>query len=431
MKVRSTDCESGGILVVVIVMCGIVGATLMAYLGMVSAQERFVHRSTVWNSCIPMCESGVEEALAHINHRNTDSNFAVYGWSPPSGGAFRKTRHINRGRCEMEISTNYPPIITVTGTLPAPLGMGEIARTIQVETKVSPVFPQVILSKSRVTLNGNGIIDSFNSTNHLKSLNGQYSWLLATADAVVASLTRNATDFSIGNVDIWGYVATGPDAVINIGPGGVVGDRLFCLNPLNGQKIQAGHQRNDFNVYVPDAALPRDFLGSALGGPMTNAGTVYKYVADKGDYTIPGNFSLSGEKLLITGAARILARGTVTLNNDAAIILTTNATVEWYQEGSSVSMGGHGIINTNGFAKNFQLIGLPTCTSITYNGSVQFVGTVYAPSATVTLGGSADAFGALVGNAIELTGDMSLHYDEALNEPRKARFLATSWREKL
>jgi hypothetical protein len=24
---------------------------------------------------------------------------------------------------------------------------------------------------------------------------------------------------------------------------------------------------------------------------------------------------------------------------------------------------------------------------------------------------------------------MNLHYDEALNEPRKARFLAASWRE--
>jgi hypothetical protein len=432
MKVRNADRESAGILVVVIVMCGIVGASLVAYLGMVSSQERFVHRSATWNSCIAMCESGIEEALAHINHRDTGSNFGVYGWSPASAGAFCKTQFLNRGRCEMAISTNYPPIITVTSKFPGPLGMGEIKRSVRVETTVKPPFPQLILSKSRVTLNGNGRIDSYNSTNRLveSGAGGEYVFALATAKAVVASLTRS-TDFSIGNVDIWGYVATGPGAVINIGPGGVVGDRLYCLNPLNGNTIQAGHKRTDFNVYVPDAALPRDFeTGRFFDGPVTNAGVVYRYVARTADYTIPVNFSMStGEKLLITGAARILARRDVTLNNDAEILLGTNATVEWYQEGSNVSLGGRGVVNTRGFAKDFQLIGLPTCTSINYNGSFQFIGTVYAPSATVTVGGSADAFGALVGNAIELTGDMSLHYDEALNEPRKARFLASSWRE--
>ena len=73
MRFRNKEVERAGILVVVIVMCGIVGAMLVAYLGMVSSQERFVHRSAVWNTCIVLCESGVEEALAHINHRNTES----------------------------------------------------------------------------------------------------------------------------------------------------------------------------------------------------------------------------------------------------------------------------------------------------------------------------------------------------------------------
>jgi hypothetical protein len=103
--------------------------------------------------------------------------------------------------------------------------------------------------------------------------------------------------------------------------------------------------------------------------------------------------------------------------------------VEWYQEGGTAKFGGRGVVNDTGYAKNFAIIGLPTCTLIVYEGTFKFIGTVYAPSATVSLSGSSDAFGALVGNAVELSGDMSLHYDEALNEPRKARFLATSWRE--
>jgi len=431
MRFRNTEVERAGILVVVIVMCGIVGATLIAYLGMVSSQERFVHRSAVWNSCIVLCESGVEEALAHINHRNTASNFAINGWSY-SSGAFHKDppRYMNGGRCEIMISTSYPPVITASAKLPAPMNAGEVVRSVRVGTKVSRVFPQAILSKSRVTLGGSGRVDSFNSTNILESLNGQYSEPLATAQATIASLTRNATDFNVGNVDVFGYVATGPGAVVNVGPNGVVGSKPFALNPLNGGRIETGHIRNDFNVYIVDAPLPPNF--SALPIPLAGrniGGTNYTYVAASGDYSAININMGNGETFLVTGRARILVTGNVTLTGDSAIILTTNATVEWYQAGGTVNMGGKGVVNGRGFAKDFQLIGLRTCNSISYSGSFQFIGTVYAPSATVTLDGSADAYGAVVGNSIELKGGMGLHYDEALNSPQKIRFIASTWQE--
>ena len=429
MRLRKAEVQRAGILVVVVVMCGIVGATLMAYLGMVSSQERFVHRSAVWNSSIVLCESGVEEALAHINHRDTGSNFAINGWTY-SSGAFTNCRYLNGGRCETMISTSYPPVITARAKLPAPMNAGEVVRTVQVGTKVSRVFPHAILSKSRVTLGGSGRVDSFNSTNLLESTNGQYSAALATANATVASLTRNATDFSVGNVDIFGFVATGPGATVYVGPNGVVGSKLFALNPLNAGRIETGHRRDDFNVYIPDGALPPDF--SVLPLPLTNGnilGTNYTYVAGNGDYSV-GKINMGGgDVFLVRGRARILVTGDVTLSSDAAILLTTNATVEWYQMGGSVNMGGRGVINPRGFAKDFQLIGLRTCSSINYGGSIQFIGTVYAPTATVTLEGSADAYGALVGNSVELKGGMGLHYDEALNSPQKIRFIASTWRE--
>jgi hypothetical protein len=428
MRFGNKEVKRGGILVVVIVMCGIIGATLIAYLGMVSSQERFVHRSAVWNSCIALCESGVEEALAHINHFNTSTNFGINDWSY-SSGAFHKSRHLNGGRCEIMISTSYPPVITASAKLPVP-NAGEVVRSVRVATKVGRVFPYALLSKSRVTLGGSGRVDSFNSTNKLESTNGQYSAALATARATVASLTRNATDFSVGNVDIFGYVATGPGAGVYVGPNGVVGSTNFALNPLNGGKIETGHIRQDFNVYIPDAALPPNFppLPPLLAGGNIG-GTDYKYLAANGDYSA-GNISMgSGEVFLIAGRVRILVTGKVNLTGDAAIMLTTNATVEWYQAGDNVSMGGRGVVNGRGFAKDFQLIGLRTCTSVSYSGSVQFTGTVYAPSATVTLEGSVDGYGALVGNSIELKGGMGLHYDEALNSPQKIRFIASSWRE--
>jgi hypothetical protein len=58
------------------------------------------------------------------------------------------------------------------------------------------------------------------------------------------------------------------------------------------------------------------------------------------------------------------------------------------------------------------------------------VGTVYAPYAAVSISGTADAIGAIVGKTFTLGGTMGLHYDESLKgDPRKNRYIAASWQE--
>src|SRR5215212_6814114 len=112
MKLSNRYSTSGGVLVTTLIICGLVGIMLTAYLSMVSGQHKLSQRSQVWNNCIPMCEAGVEEALAHLNHINTTTNFAVNGWTSNSGN-FYKTRSLNGGTISMAISNNSPPTITV------------------------------------------------------------------------------------------------------------------------------------------------------------------------------------------------------------------------------------------------------------------------------------------------------------------------------
>ena len=64
MKLRKGKSTEGGVLVVTIVICALVGLMLSAYLSMVSSQHSFTQRSQVWNNVIPMCEAGIEEAMA-------------------------------------------------------------------------------------------------------------------------------------------------------------------------------------------------------------------------------------------------------------------------------------------------------------------------------------------------------------------------------
>src|SRR5688500_8837791 len=104
MNIMRNKSESVGILVATVIFCALVSVVLVAYLSMISSQRKLSFRSQVWNQCIPLCEAGIEEALAHLNYSGTYNNFAINGWVL-SGGAYRKERPLNGGRLRMAIST--------------------------------------------------------------------------------------------------------------------------------------------------------------------------------------------------------------------------------------------------------------------------------------------------------------------------------------
>src|SRR5688572_13864868 len=217
MKLRSENTCQGGMLVITIVICGLVGMMLSAYLSMVATQMSFTQRSQIWNNCIPLCEAGVEEALAHLNHQHTVSNFAINGWVEDRG-IYHKNRPFDPGECLMRIDDSYPPVITVVGKIPAPLGNGTVARTVRVRTRLNERFPTAILARDAIRMIGSARVDSFNSTNDLESTNGRYDPAEATDHAVITTVSRTPGDLSVGNADIYGSVATGPGGTVTVGP---------------------------------------------------------------------------------------------------------------------------------------------------------------------------------------------------------------------
>ncbi|MCI0747743.1 MAG: hypothetical protein L0Y58_20240 [Verrucomicrobia subdivision 3 bacterium] len=430
MRIRRTVSNHGGVLVVTIIICALLGLMLAAYLSMISGQQTFTQRSQVWNNCIPICEAGVEEALAHLNHNLTTSNFAINGWVL-SGGAYRKERTLGEASYVVSIDTNYPPAIRSTGRLQAPTQTNLISRTIQVQTKINQQFPNAILSKSKIICGGGGRIDSFNSTNLLESVNGQYSALLATDRAKVTTTSRTPGDISVGNVSIYGSVGTGPGGTVVLQPIGNVGSTIYNNNPAYNGTIEPGHIADDVNVYIPDGQLPVPFGPTWTPGAGNLGATNYTYLLDReGDYQINSISLGSGQKMMITAKVRLYVVGTTSVGGGSGeVIIGNGGSVEWYA-GGDVSLAGKGLINVPGLAKNFSLIGLNSCHDVTYAGSSQFIGTVYAPAAKVTITGTADAFGALAGKEVDLNGTFSFHYDEALQgSPKRGRFLAASWQE--
>ena len=426
MKLSHNHC-AGSVLVITVVFCALVGAILVAYLSMVTSQHKFSHRSQVWNDCIPLCEAGIEEAMAHLNYEGTRENFAINGWGL-SHGAYRKQRTLNGGQLEMAISTDNPPIITVRGRLQAPLQSNYISRVVQAQTKINKRFAFGVLARGKVTLSGIAArVDSFNSTNASQSTGGQYDPLKATDHAIVATTSKTTGDFNIGNVSIYGRVATGPGATVSVGANGNVGSTAWNNNPLYNGQIQPGYSTDDANVYIPDANVPSPFA-PMTPGPGTVDGTNYTYVLGEGDYRISSLSLGASDKILITGKARLLVDGATSVTGQAYIHVGNNASVEWYA-GGSVTLSGGGVINSPGFAKNFSVIGLKTCNSVSYTGGSKFIGTIYAPYAAVKLTGNNDSIGAIVGASVDVSGGMSLHYDESLQAGPASRYLISFWKE--
>jgi len=95
--------------------------------------------------------------------------------------------------------------------------------------------------------------------------------------------------------------------------------------------------------------------------------------------------------------------------------------------GGNISIGGGGVLNGPGVAGNFSIVGLNSCTSISYAGNAQFIGTVNAPQADFSIKGTTDVYGAIIANSASMNGNTALHYDEAL--AFQDGYLVNSWQE--
>jgi len=416
--------QAGSILVISIIFCALICSILVAYLSMVKTQHKFTYRAQTWNTVIPLCEAGVEEAMAHLNHFNTMSNFAINGWVL-NNGFYRKERSLSGGTIRMLIDQGSPPVITVTGYLRAPVQSNLLVRAVRVKTKINLRFPYAMLSKGAVTLSSAGAyVDSFDSSDPAYSTDGHYDPTKRAADATIATTAKTAGVVDLGNNDLYGKIGTGPGGTVNIG-NGTVGDVAWVTDPANDGEVQPGHITDDVNLYIPDVVMPSPFSPfMPIGGVVGT--TVYTYVLGDGDWILP-TINGNSVKILVTGKARLYVGGPTTIGNAGSITVNTNASLEFFANGN---IDIKGVVNNPGLAQNLSFLGMANCLLVGITAGADFACSVYAPRADVTVTGNSAGAGAIVGKTIKLTGGMSWHYDKALEgDPREGRFVAASWTE--
>lgn len=220
--------QSGNALVLTIVFGAVVGVVLLAYLQLIQARTKVRARSMAWNQAIPVLESGIEEALTHI--QDDAANLSTNRWTKNGLGStatYSRTQTNADGTVYSVVISNAnssPITICSQGFVPAPLDSGYISRLVQVTLTNSIQYGKAISAKGKIDLNGQTTVDAFDSTDPTYSTGGSYDPAKRKdgADVVTNSGLNPAVD--AGNGHIYGKVSTGAGGTVTATSGGTVGD---------------------------------------------------------------------------------------------------------------------------------------------------------------------------------------------------------------
>jgi hypothetical protein len=308
------------------------------------------------------------------------------------------------------IQTNFAVFTNQIVTIPTTNQQGFY----QIVTNPAPIFQAAFVVKSNITFKGNNcVVDSFDSSNPLYSTGGLYDVTKLKANGSVNAGASIISSSNVQNANIYGKVMTGPGTTqtnVNVGHEGAVGDEAWNASR---QGIEPGYWSGGFTPTLPDVIPPVG--GSDLPPVVSNVITLNggSYVAAiaptnalvvtaSSTLWVQTNYALSLAAPLPTNVSLILYVGTV--GSSAA--------------GNSLTLGGNENLNFPGYARNFQIYGLTSLTSISFQGNAVFVGTIFAPEATVSGGGGGnndqETSGAIIANAILANGHWNFHYDESL-----------------
>ena len=442
---RARRACQGHVLISAMVLVGIILIGVAADLSLITYQFNASVRSAAWNKAIAVAEAGIEEAYAHINFNGFDgypqSGYETYGvnslsrhyangWMTSTNG-YWKRRFLGLNYYSVTINTNYPPSFVSEGYVRLLPKTMYLKRTVEVTLVNQGMWRGAMLVKGRITLSGNGVTtDSFNSTNSALSTDGQYDPAKRSENGNIASNSRLPDCVNVGNGDVYGSINTGPGGTSSIGNGSV-GSLAWHAALETG--VEPGHSRNDMNVAFMDVVMPSVILDRGSAGSGTVGGTSYSMIMGSHNYVL-SSLSLSGQsKVLITGNATLYVFGDISMTGQSSITIATNASLVIYMNGDSADFGGNGVLNNTGRAANFQYLGTPRNTSVSFSGNSTFVGCIYAPNAALSLSGGGnnemDFVGSAVADRASLNGHFEFHYDESLGNTNVVSWAIGGWNE--
>jgi hypothetical protein len=432
-KARTTNTgQRGGILFAMLIVIGVIGVMLIAYISLVSQRARAVSRSQTWNVAVPVAEAGLEDAMAHLNQtkgRNiggppSPSN----GWVTVGANRFQKNwPGAPWGRYTVLINqTNNPAVeslgsVESTGLVKVYGAAGELNRRFRITTRFRPQI-EGIVAQNKVTIQDNVIADSYDSRL------GPYSPLTADDNTFIGNNSTMAGQMIVqGSAKLYGSAGAGAITGIAVTPPAEIGDKAWIEDGLPGG-AQPGHTSGGLNVPTNSVQAPFSGAGTAPTSG-TYGGTNYTYLLTGGDYKVVPVLTMQGsDTMMVTQDSTLWVTDTFIIKGDAKVFIAPGARLRLYME-KQFYCQENAQINVAGRPEQFSYYGLNANAEVYMSGFAKLNGTIYAPMAKMDLSGDAQFFGG--GSCLELVmkGNFKFHYDESLSASREQPFLITSWTE--
>ena len=174
---RSSHLNRGSLLIVALLLCSVIGISLVSYLHLARTSLTISNRALYNNAAINLAENGLEEAMYSINRMIADEGYTWPRWrnngSASTSDAWRRWSDYRfdqnaTGYVRVYVQ-NYKGVvapiiavrasITLGGTSAAP-----IEKWIEVTLKKTSKFANGLVAKNSVVFNGtNTSVDSWNS----------------------------------------------------------------------------------------------------------------------------------------------------------------------------------------------------------------------------------------------------------------------------
>src|SRR5436190_667867 len=194
----------GSVLLVALMTAWVIGIALVSYLTLVANQNRSTYTSLAWNTCIPVLEAGVEEALGQIHNHAKDNTLGANQWSFNTiDQRFHKTRQVHSDGSYFDVGIQeldprgepHGPVIFSTAYVPGPANTGTpmggetafgmilgslspshrlVSRTVRVTTIREGFAPGGLNTQGRIVFSGGSYFDSFDSSNPNYMTGGKY-----------------------------------------------------------------------------------------------------------------------------------------------------------------------------------------------------------------------------------------------------------------
>ena len=282
---------------------------------------------------------------------------------------------------------------------------GEANRAVSATIRLMSAFDNAILTKNKLTLKSNTIVDGYNS---LDPTDTDLEIDIGSQSNAKDTITLNVGVVVKGDV----FVAPGAnlDTAVKVGGGTVKGDiYTAALEPLP-------------PVVAPAGLLDKGAI-NVKGGTTTitplNNGSYSAINLAGGNVKVDGVPSVIPGKLVVSGGDVVIrVTGDIQLDNTCEIIVKEGASLTIYTDGNIHCRNGSSISTENPpeEATSIQIYGTSKDKFIDIKAKSDFTGVIYAPDSDVVLYAKGNAYGSVVADNFNYMAGGSFNYDKALQK---------------